>query len=106
MGQETAALQDFSPAYDRLGSLADIAESRGACPFCANNRLAQRSKLHPYSITPSTRQSNKSGTLRPSAVAVLRLIRQCGRIYTVAPISSKSWVSFVIPFAVTDSSDL
>ena len=37
------------------------------------NGLMRRSKRHLYSITLSARPSSESGTVRPSALAVLRL---------------------------------
>jgi hypothetical protein len=39
------------------------------CPFRANNGLMHRSKMEPYSITPSARSRNDSGTVSPSALA-------------------------------------
>jgi hypothetical protein len=44
------------------------------CPFCANSLLMQCSKDADYSITSSVRPTSASGTMRPSALAVLRLI--------------------------------
>ena len=41
---------------------------------CAISRLMRRSKWHSYSITSSARVSSEGGTVRPSALAVLRLM--------------------------------
>jgi len=66
--QETDALRDFDPAFDRFGSFATEAgeastrarplrpESRRTAlgpgrPLCANRVLMHRSKQQPYSIT-------------------------------------------------------
>ena len=47
----------------------------GQCPFSATKRLMHRSKQHGYSsITVSALVSSAGGTMRPSALAVLRLI--------------------------------
>jgi hypothetical protein len=48
--------------------------ARSRCPLCAKSGLPHRSKLRLYSITSSARASSEGGTLRPSALAVLRLI--------------------------------
>jgi hypothetical protein len=42
--------------------------------FSAKWRLVHRSKRHPYSITSSARPRSGSGTVMPSALAVLRLM--------------------------------
>src|SRR5207248_1187110 len=49
-------------------------QAASTCPFRAKNGLMRRNKLHLYSITSSARASNVGGTVRPSALAVLRLI--------------------------------
>jgi hypothetical protein len=45
-----------------------------ACLFGAMNGLMQRSKWHFYSISSSARPLSASGTVMPSALAVLRLM--------------------------------
>src|SRR6266404_6277068 len=90
--QETAALRDFDPAYDRFGSNAshrharDVRAMPASHPItidlvrhneparCANNGLMQRSNVAAYSSTASARSKNDSGILRPMAFAVLRLM--------------------------------
>src|SRR5258707_14107830 len=52
------------------GLKSDIAP----CPKGANNGLMHRSKEHRHSITSSARASSDGGTVRPSALAVFRLI--------------------------------
>jgi hypothetical protein len=47
---------------------------RSDCPLCANTGLMHCSKRHLYSITSSARESRVGGTVRPSALAVLRLM--------------------------------
>src|SRR6516165_2917607 len=44
------------------------------CPLCAKSGLMHRSKKDHHSITSSARLSNDCGTVRPSALAVLRLM--------------------------------
>jgi len=63
----------------RFGS--DIGHKSGGppCPLCANNcreQVQQKSALEgpPHSITSSARTRSEGGTLRPSALAVFRLI--------------------------------
>ena len=43
------------------------------CPLSANRDRPHRSKQRPYSITSSARASRDGGTVRPSALAVVRL---------------------------------
>jgi hypothetical protein len=90
--QVTAALRDFDPAYDRFGSIAPDRPDRdarpmsapppiavkhwqrSATPLCAKRRHMHRTKDYRYSITSSAMASSLSGTVSPSALAVLRLI--------------------------------
>jgi hypothetical protein len=66
----------------RFGSLADICSAKGHVRFTPESgyvrvqlRLRARSgHRQTYSITSSARPISVSGTLRPSALAVLRLI--------------------------------
>jgi hypothetical protein len=73
----------------RFGSLADICGAKrhvrftpnsghvqctSLCPLCANSGLMQRSKRRNYSISLSARASSVGDTVKPSALAVLRLI--------------------------------
>jgi hypothetical protein len=44
------------------------------CPLCAKSGLMHRSKKCPYSITSSARASSEGGTVRPRALAVVRLM--------------------------------
>src|SRR4030095_14488984 len=46
----------------------------GGAVHSINKRLMHCSKLHHYSITSSARTSKEGGTVRPSSLAVLRLI--------------------------------
>jgi hypothetical protein len=50
------------------------------CPKSATTRLMHRSKQHLYSIASLARASNVCGTQRPSALAVVRLIRSSMRV--------------------------
>ena len=61
------AMSAFPPDSDQI---ADIAGG----PFRAMNGLMHRSKQPLYSIDSSARPSSESGTVRPSAFAVLRLM--------------------------------
>src|SRR5207244_4167879 len=86
---ETAVLRKFYPAYVRVGSSAPFSESplvvclapethrksghAGSAVQC-QFRTHSLSKGAPYSITSSARPSRGSGTLMPSALAVLRLM--------------------------------
>jgi hypothetical protein len=63
----------------RLARCPEYAESRHEAPAqyltrWAINELMQRSKQQLYSITSSARPSNGRGIVRPSALAVLRLM--------------------------------
>ena len=49
-------------------------QGRLDCPLSANNGLMHRSKQHIYSITSSARVSSACEIVRPSALAVLRLM--------------------------------
>ena len=60
----------------KSGGIADIA----LCPRCATTRLMHRSEQHLYSIASLARASNVCGTQRPSALAVVRLIRSSMRV--------------------------
>jgi len=60
--------------YQTLPNRADIPATGAACPFSANKRLMHRSKHNPYSITLVGCASSDCGTVRPSVLAVLRLI--------------------------------
>jgi hypothetical protein len=51
-----------------------ILQRTSSCPLCANSGLMHRSKHHLYSITSSARASTAGGTVRPSALAVVRLM--------------------------------
>jgi hypothetical protein len=85
------ALPSLNYAMWRYGSLADkpsrakthlcplwskSGQTRAQldCPLCAKSGLMHRSKMYLYSITSSARASNVGGTVRPSALAVLRLM--------------------------------
>jgi hypothetical protein len=79
-----AALRDSGWVYASCGSGADLVGYSAMsalpqtgevllCPLCAISRQMHCNKNH-YSITSSARASRVSGTLRPSAFAVLRLI--------------------------------
>jgi hypothetical protein len=88
--QETAALRDFGPAYDGFGSNSVIRQCRlnvritpesrperfvMPCRTSATRRHKQCSKGGAsYSITSSAVICMISGTVRPSALAVLRLM--------------------------------
>src|SRR5262245_13365874 len=53
---------------------ADVAAAPSNSPFSAITGLMHRSKKHRYSITWSALARSVGGTVRPSALAVLRLI--------------------------------
>src|SRR5450759_4913553 len=80
------------PSYGRAltpDTAQNTKSPRTQCPLCAQKRpsfaaqrmtlcaksgLMHRSKHHLYSITSSARASSDGGTVRPSTLAVLRLI--------------------------------
>src|SRR5262249_51150523 len=85
----SCAAQQHLPAHVRFGSKADIhppsadvrftPESRHqlgtlGCPLCAKSGHMHHSIDHCYSISSSARPSSDIGTVRPSALAVLRLM--------------------------------
>ena len=90
------------PLDVRFGSKADVARclihvcftpenghqaGRLRCPLCATSCHMHRSKQCRYSITSSARASSVGGTVRPSALAVLRLIASS---YLVGACTGKS----------------
>jgi hypothetical protein len=62
------------PAKVRYAPDTDVLKHGSETMRWARSRLMQRTKLHPYSITSSARPSSVGGTVRPSTLAVLRLI--------------------------------
>src|SRR5215831_9618228 len=83
------AQQQSEAGHVRFGSKADIEapspdvrftpksghrSARRQCPLCAISGLPHRSKERPYSITASAMLSSPDETVRPSVLAVLRLI--------------------------------
>jgi hypothetical protein len=68
----------------RFGSKADIRTAKGACPLypqkqtcvvqLAMSALGQKRTLPAYSMISSARPINDNGTVRPRALAVLRLM--------------------------------
>src|SRR5450755_2363960 len=48
--------------------------ARSVCPLSAKSGLMHRSKWHLYSITSSAMESTPAGMVRPSALAVVRLM--------------------------------
>jgi hypothetical protein len=58
----------------RFGSHSGLKSDIAACPKSATTRLKHRSKEPRYSVTSSARASSVGGTVRPSALAVLRLM--------------------------------
>src|SRR6516225_9783362 len=83
------ASQQIQVADVRFGSKADISEclddvrftpksghwnSLVECLLCAKSRHSALPEERRYSITSSARESSDGGTVRPSALAVLRLI--------------------------------
>src|SRR6516164_9839916 len=88
VSQGVAALRDFDPAYDRLGSKREfphfglmsassassghwVANASAALPIAA---VSTCSKAGPYSITSSASNWIEFGTSMPSALAVRRLM--------------------------------
>jgi hypothetical protein len=63
-------------------SCPGIAETRSKPSHnqTSHNQTHHRSKQHRYSIASLVRASNVCGTLRPSALAVVRLIRSATRV--------------------------
>ena len=88
----TGAAQPFvcrNPFVDGFGSKADMCSALGdvrfapesghvqcnwGCPLSANSDQTRCSKPRPYSITLSARASSVGGIVRPSALAVFRLM--------------------------------
>ena len=66
----------FVPVLNNVRYASDSDHSRYEFELTlwANAELMHRSKRHLYSITSSARPLNVSGTVMPSAVAVLRLM--------------------------------
>src|SRR5262245_51670974 len=80
----------------RFGSKADMCSAKGHVRFTPksdikcdmwNVRFGLIADIATYSITSSTRVSSDRGTVRPSALAVFRLIV---RLYLVEPCTGRS----------------
>ena len=69
--------------------------SAAKCPLCAKSGHMQRSKFGAYSITSSAATCRVCGTVRPSALAVLRLMT---RSYVAGVINGKS--TGCVPFKI------
>jgi hypothetical protein len=65
---------DISNGHVRFTPESGHVQCTSLCLLWANSGLMQRSKKDRYSITSSARASNVGDTVRPSALAVLRLI--------------------------------
>ena len=57
-------------AMSALPPKADMCSATSQCPLCANSGLMHRSKQRGYSVT----SSGDGGMIRPSALAVIRLM--------------------------------
>ena len=69
----------FASVWPRTDDFRSIPMNRrryraSACLECAKNGLMRHNKLHLYSITSSAPASSVGGTVRPSALAALRLM--------------------------------
>jgi hypothetical protein len=64
----------LGPRHVRFTPESGHSPTRSGCLLWAISGLMHCSKQHLYSITSSARASSEGGTVRPSALAVLRLI--------------------------------
>jgi hypothetical protein len=74
LGQKRTYHRKPKSTVVRCYSNSDHSTAGFVCPRSSRSGLMHRSKKHLYSITSSARVSSCGGTVRPSALAVLRLM--------------------------------